>query len=126
MGEEYNAPVSAACRKTCRNALLYNAGETAEVRSKRCHYSQTSPAQSSPQSTPFLHMVRLLTGSHHSPVISTPFIFSSNSSILPTPSSSPPLLLPTCTRARGNRNQMFPFSLAAPFILRIRFPPHKL
>ena len=69
---------------------------------KRCHQSQTSCAQL--WLKPFYTWCNmLLTGLHHSSVVSIPLLLPSNSSILPL---HIPTLLPTltCARVGGNRN----------------------
>ena len=96
--------------------LLFIAKETAEVRSKRYHHSQIS--RQSPFDT-WCNM--LLTGLHYSPIVSTPFLLPSNSSILPL--HLPPLLLLTCTRVRGNHHHhssILPLHLPLYFSLRAR------
>ena len=90
-------------------ALLWNHYRVA--RPKRCHHSQTSRTQS-PLNPFYTWCNMLLTGLHHSPVVSISLLIPSNSSIL---SLHFPPMLPslTCTRLRGNHHHHLFKSLTA-------------
>ena len=71
---------------------------------KRCHYSQTSRAQS-PLNPLYTWSNMLLTGLHHSPVVSIPLLLPWNPCMLPL--HLPPLLFfLRCTRVRENHHHM--------------------
>ena len=90
-------------RRPPMEPLQSYAGETAKSCQNAATILKTSRCQSPPHSTPcFIWCDILLTGSHHFPVVNTPVLFPSNSSILPL--QLPPLIFLTRMRVRSNHH----------------------